>query len=143
MARADKFTLTRKKFLVYTDFTTNFDRNPFTGYLAKVENEEAVKQAMKNLIQTRLGERFYDSNKGSKIWDMLFENPTTLDYTIAETQIREMISAWEPRAIIHKVHFTQPELNLDRNELTLKIVFGIQNLLDDQFDLDFTIKRVR
>lgn len=143
MALADKFTLTRKKFLVYSDFTNNFDKNPFTGFLAKSENEQAVKQSIKNILQTMPGERFYDSNKASKLWELLFENPTSIDLHIAEIQIKEVLATFEPRAIVHTVDFSNPEFNLDRNELTMKIVFSIQNLLDERFELDFTIKRVR
>ena len=64
MLRADKQTLERKKSELYSDFLTNFDMNPVTGNLAKVTNESSVKQALRNLMLTMTGERFYDAHKG-------------------------------------------------------------------------------
>ena len=56
MARADRLTIRQKKRKVYSDFFTNFNKNEFTGYLGTVENEEAVKQAFRNLMLTNHGE---------------------------------------------------------------------------------------
>lgn len=143
MARADKFTLTRKKLLIYTDFGTNFEKNPFTGFLAKYENEDAVKQSLSNLMQTQLGERFYDSKKGSKLAEMLFENPSFMEYELVKANIKEIISKYERRVILIDVRFTNPTEALDVNELYITLVFQIQNILDETFELNFNIKRVR
>ena len=73
MSRADKNTLEQKKREIYSDFLNNFDQNPFTGVLARVTNEESVAQSLKNITLTNRGERFYNSNKGSRIRSSLFE----------------------------------------------------------------------
>lgn len=143
MARADKFTLTRKKFVVYTDFGNNFEKNPFTGFLAKYENEDAVKQSLSNLLRTQLGERFYDSKKGSKLADLLFENPSFMDLELAKANIRDVIGRYEKRVLLRDVRFTNPTESIDVNEIYITIVFQIQNILDEEFELNFNIQRVR
>ena len=143
MARADRFTLTQKRYVIYSDIGTNLDMNPFTGSLAKVENEEAVKKSIRNLLLTQNGERFYDSNKGSPVGNALFENLTVVDHQVLKMQIQALCQTYEPRATILDVIVNNPEFNIDQNELKLTIVFTVQNILEETFELDFVVKRVR
>lgn len=136
---------------MYSDFPINFDRNPLTGILSKVTNEESVKQSVKNLILTNAGERFYDSSKGSTIRSSLFEpnTPTTLE--IIRTQIREAIQAYEPRCELREVSVQDIDpdnrpasfMQLDNNSYLVDIVFSIINIPDKVFNLTFDVKRVR
>ena len=138
--RADKFTLTQKKFTVYSDFLMNFDKNPFTGYLATATNEEAVKNSLRQLLLTNKGERFYDARKGGGIRDLLFElfDPGTAE--AVKHDIRNVIEQYEPRAIVHDIEVMN---ELDSNEMRIKIIFGVQNIQDEAFELDLHIERVR
>ena len=140
MARADKFSLEQKKTEIYSDFLNSFEQNPLTGALARVTNEESVKQALRNIVQTNVGERFYDSNKGSKIRQSLFElyDPATVE--IIRIQLGEAISAYEPRAIIQDIRLQE---DLDRNGYYITLVFSIINIPDQTFSLDLSIQRVR
>ena len=90
-----------------------------------------------------MGERFYDSKKGSKLADILFENPSFMDLELVKANIREVVSKYEPRAIIQDVRFTNPAESIDVNELYVTIVFQIRNVLDEVFELNFNIQRVR
>lgn len=139
MAREDKFTIQKKSYEVYSDFTTNFDMNPFTGSLAKVTNEDAIKQSLKNIMRTMEGERFYNTRKGSYIWNSMFEpyDPSSLE--LLRLKIIESC-AWEPRAIIRDVRFNA---SLDENAYDVTIVFSTVNVPDQFFDLTITINRVR
>ena len=51
-SRADKFTQTQKKQVLFSDFLDNFDRVPFNNQLAKVTNENAVRQSITCLLYT-------------------------------------------------------------------------------------------
>lgn len=140
MARADKFTLEGKKREIYSDFLNNFDMNPYTGMLARVTNEDSVKQSLKNLILTNCGERFYNSNKGSKIRASLFELYDQGLFDIMKLQLAQTCAFWEPRAIIQKINVNP---GFDSNEYAVTIVFSIINIPDRQFSLDLNVKRVR
>ena len=62
--RADKFTQTQKKQILFSDFLDNFDRVPFNNQLAKVTNENSVRQSITNLVLTNYGERLFQPNVG-------------------------------------------------------------------------------
>lgn len=140
MARADKYSLEQKKQEIYSDFLNGFDLNPTTGYLARLTNEESVKQSIKNLMLTSIGERFYDTSKGSKIRNSLFDNfdPTNLE--LIKMQASEVLQAYEPRARIAAIRLNE---DLDRNSYNLTFVFSIINIPDQTFDLTINVKRVR
>jgi len=140
LARADKFSLEQKKTEIYSDFLNSFEQNPLTGALARVTNEESVKQALRNIVQTNVGERFYDSNKGSKIRQSLFElyDPATVE--IIRIQLGEAIAAYEPRAIIQDIRLQE---DLERNGYYVTLIFSIINIPDQTFSLDLSIQRVR
>jgi phage baseplate assembly protein W len=140
LARADKYSLEQKKVEIYSDFLNSFEQNPLTGLLARVTNEESVKQALKNIVLTNIGERFYDSNKGSKIRQSLFElyDPGTVE--IIRIQLSEAIAAYEPRAIIQDIRLQE---DIDKGGYYITLVFSIINIPDQTFSLDLSIQRVR
>jgi phage baseplate assembly protein W len=140
LARADRYSLEQKKTEIYSDFLNSFEQNPLTGALARVTNEESVKQALRNIVQTNVGERFYDSNKGSKIRQSLFElyDPATVE--IIRIQLGEAIAAYEPRAIIQDIRLQE---DLERNGYYVTLIFSIINIPDQTFSLDLSIQRVR
>lgn len=140
MARADKYTLEAKKSELYSDFLNGFNTNPITGLLAKVTNEEAIKQSLKNIILTNVGERFYDSNKGSKVNKSLFDPFDVANLEVIRLQIRECIKSYEPRCDIKDIRLQE---NLDKNGYNVAIVFSIINIPDDIFSLNLSIQRVR
>jgi phage baseplate assembly protein W len=142
MALADRKTLERKKTELYSDFITSFAKNPHTGYLGRVTNEESVKQSLKNLFLTNKGERFYNSNLGSSIRDMLFDLVDPADFEIMKMKMRELANAHEPRAVIQDIRINNHE-EIDTNTLHITIVFSIINILEQNFELDITIERVR
>lgn len=139
MARADKFTLERKKVEMYSDFSNNFDKNPITKILGKVSNEESVKQSLRNIVLTEVGERFYDSNKGSKISQSLFEPYDPAYLEMMKIQLREAC-AYEPRAIIQDIRINE---NLDGNGYNVTLIFSVINIPDQYFQTTLTISRVR
>lgn len=72
-ARADLNTSLTKKRELYSDFVTSHRPHPMTKQLARVVNEDSVVQAVRNLILTDRGERFFHPEIGSDIKRSLFE----------------------------------------------------------------------
>ena len=60
-----------KKSHTYKDITLDFVPNPVTGDLGVLKNERAIMRSVRNLVQTRIRERFY-SDVGSEVSDLLF-----------------------------------------------------------------------
>lgn len=135
----DKFTVTRKAEL-YSDFLTDLDRNPITGFLAKATNENAVKQSVRNLILTTRTERFYRSDIGSKTKSLLFEPMDESTTELLRTTIGETITNCEPRVHLINVYVEADE---NFNAYFVNIVFEIVNIPNETFDLSLVLKRVR
>ena len=140
MARADRQTVIQKKRVLYSDFLTNFDQNPHTGYLGVVTNEQAIKQSYKNLILTNKGERYGDSEKGSNIRAKLFDLHDTIATEALVLEIKSTLNAYEPRGEIINVEFID---SLDANALDIRLVFRAINDQDQIYSLDLHVQRVR
>ena len=124
---------------VYSDLFTNFKVHPITNKLLKKTNVEAVKQSIRNLIQTNKGERLFQPDLGGDVRKMLFENFTP--HTIITTQeiIKETVRSHEPRADLIAVNITQ---TLDEHEIQIQIVFRVVNV-QDPVTLEIILERVR
>ena len=125
---------------LYSDFLNNFDKTPFTGELARVTAEDSIGQALKNLFLTQLGERFYDPNLGSRIKTLLFELDAQVDlnYGGIEFELEQLAQAYEPRAENIDIHITVSD-----NAILFSITFRAINIPDQDFSVEFFIKRVR
>ncbi len=139
MARADTLTISVKQPEIFSDFLVNFDRNPVTGLLARVINEDSIKQALKMSILTVPGERFYDPLFGSKVRASLFDpmGKTTEDiikFTI-ETTIKR-----EPR-IREVAVVVKPDY--DNNTYEVAIAFKVVNFSGKQFFASITLNQLR
>lgn len=136
--RADRRTKTGATDEIYSDFDISFARNPVTGALARVTNDESIKQSIKNIIMTTRGEWAHHPTLGSKIYHLLFE---PLDDDTADT-MRDLIDAalrYEPRAEILE---TDISVNQAKDGYDMRIVFRTRNTSTPVVFSDF-IKRVR
>jgi phage baseplate assembly protein W len=139
MARSDKYTSLTNKPSYYSDFSNNLDVNPATGFLAKITNENAVKNSIKNIILTINGERFFQSTIGSKINALLFEPMDSPTAIALENTISEAIKNNEPRANLKSVELYPDQ---DRNAYLVTIIFSIINIPED-ITFNFFLNRVR
>lgn len=138
MARSDKFTTFKKKEF-YSDFLINFDTNPITGTLARVTNEDSVKQSLKNLILTNRTERPYNPNLGSRINALLFDPLDAFTAQSIKEEIEETIRGFEPRAVLHDVSVYADE---DNNGFTVNIIFSTINI-PQETRIELFLQRVR
>lgn len=138
--RGDFYTLERKKTVIYADFPTSFDMNPTTGNLALITNEDAVKRSIRNIVLTNMGERFYDTKKGTGTRGSLFElyDPATLE--ILRLKITEAIKSYEPRANPFRVIVID---DIQRNAILVRIVFQVVNLTSETYVVEELFQKVR
>ena len=109
----------------FKDFSVNFARNPFTDDLSVVNNDNSIKQAVKNIILTSPGEKPFQPLVGSSVNRLLFEplDAFTAD-TIAE-EIRTTINQYEPRVALTRVDVTPIYEN---NKLNVSLEYRIVGL---------------
>lgn len=124
MASANNQTFTIKLGIIYSDIPDNFNKTPFSNDLARVTNENSVKQSMQNIIQTIAGERLYDNTIGPSNLLGLFELDDSLTSTIAIQTVKDTLQASEPRASILQILVNN---NPDQNYYIITIYFTVLN----------------
>lgn len=137
--RRDKITGLAKQRIYYSDVPSNFAVLYGTQDLRVATNEEAIKQAVVNLILTNRGERLFKPTIGSDIRASLFENMDAATSDIIKDYITSTIEQYEPRANLLNVDV---EADPDTNALVATIVFSILNKTDP-ITLNVLLNRVR
>jgi phage baseplate assembly protein W len=115
--------LTRRQEL-YSDFYKDFTFIPGRDDLARKVNEDAVKEAIRNIILTDKGERLFQPNVGSTVKGMLFENITPDVVVLLQERIKDALALFEPRANILEVKATS---SIDSNSVEVSITFNVIN----------------
>lgn len=105
---------------VYSDISLSFSKHPATNDIGKITDINDITNSMRNILTTRLGERPFMPNYGSKIFYSLFELVDFISLDQAAASAREALEFWEPRVEILNV---LPESNPDQNEIQLTIEF--------------------
>lgn len=140
ITRADTFTGSKKQIEYFSDFLTSFAKTPIGNQLARVTNEQAVMQSLKNLIRTNLGERLFQPTVGSDVMATLFELNTDDARDSLELFISNTVENNEPR-----VNLVQTIINTDginENQIEITLIYNLINNPEEQ-TLTLILKRVR
>ena len=129
MANYDASSTNKSKRSVrsYVDLDLDFTRHPVTNDVVKIEDVEAVKRSVKNLVNTQFYERPFHPELGCGVRDMLFENFTPLTRIFLQRKIEEVITNYEPRASLEQVAVDDDQ---DKNRLVVDIYFYVQGVAD-------------
>jgi phage baseplate assembly protein W len=139
ISRADQITQTQKKLETYSDFHNNMARHPVTNQLVILRNEDAVRQAFKNLVYTNVFSRFFNPFFGTNIRKSMFELDTP--FLIEDIRSAIVLSArqFEPRINIVNVTIMDSP---DQNGFAVNIVFNLVNS-QNLITLPIILKRAR
>jgi phage baseplate assembly protein W len=138
--RQNKFTVESKKLEYYSDFMMNLEKNPLTGFISRLTNEDSIKQSLKNLILTNRTERPFQPWLGSKIQSLLFEPDDPMTRMVLEEEIKTTIDNCEPRVLLEAVNISGGD---DDNSYYVRIDFSIANIPEETFNLEIILRRVR
>lgn len=121
----------------YRDVATSFVRNPISRDLGIVKNENAIKQALKNIILTRRGERLFNPDSGSDVYASLFEplDPFTTD--VIKSEIINTISNYEKRIQVLTLELIP---NFVENSLQVNLEYRIVGE-SISYEIDFILTR--
>ena len=106
----------------YKDLDLDFTRNVVTNDVVKIEDVNAVKRSVKNLIQTNHYERPFHPELGCGIRELLFENFTPLTGIFIRRKVEEVITNYEPRARLSQVTVNEQP---DRNGIEVTVYFYV------------------
>lgn len=101
-------TITR----TYSDIDLTFSRQPISGDISLVYDDRAVINSVKNLLLTGFYERPFQPSLGSNLNTMLFENMDPLMESTIVTEIKNVLTNFEPRVRLQSIEvLAYPERN--------------------------------
>ena len=81
----------------FKDINLSFKRHPVTNDVVSINDEDAIKRSVKNIIFTILGEKPFQPLFGSVINESLFELSTGLSEMKVSDEITQSLLNYEPR----------------------------------------------
>jgi phage baseplate assembly protein W len=108
----------------YSDIDLTFTKNPVTGDVAISYDSQAVIRSIRNLLLTNFYERLFQPNLGSNINAHLFELSNAITAASIETEIKNVIENFEPRATVSDIKVLAIE---DQNAYYIEVAFFIGN----------------
>lgn len=98
--------------------------SPRLGSLDDNTGIERINQSIKCILSTRIGERFFLPDFGSKLHLLLFERNNYILQDLADLYVREALKLWEPRITV--VNVTIPPSSED-NIMPISITYTLTN----------------
>src|SRR6185312_2358067 len=108
---------------VFRDLDLLFAANPITGDVSMKYDDNAVKQAVKNLIQMRPYESPFHPEIASQVYNLLFELSTPVTAELIRTSIIQVLTKFEPRLDTFDVTVTDQS---DKNAYLITVEFIIK-----------------
>ena len=109
----------------FKDISLSFDPHPVTKDIPILANERAITRSVRNLVETIPTERFFDSNLGTNIRELLFEDMSASSVMIIEDMVRNTIRNYEPRVGDIGV---EVDAVPDDNSVNVRVLFEIIGL---------------
>ena len=119
------------------DLDLTFNMHPTTGDVTTRTDTDAIRRAVRNIVETNKYERPFKPNFGGSIRELLFELDTTFKVNLLKARLKEMIEIFEPR--VEGVFIQLSKLD---NTLNVTIFYNIRNGIRNQ-EINFTITRTR
>ena len=129
----------KKSVRTYVDLDLDFTRHPVTNDVVKIEDVEAVKRSVRNLINTNFYERPFHPELGCGVRDLLFENYTPLTGIFIKRKIQEVLINFESRARLSSINVNE---QMDRNAIDVTVNFYTLNL-PNPVSVTTTLQRIR
>lgn len=120
----------------FRDFDLSFRKNPITKDVNTLTNENAIKEAVKNIVRYNFYEKPFLPNFGGNTIAMLFELYEAGSAGAIEAQVQNCVNNYEPRVVCYDV---EAKFDEDINELSIIIrylITGLPNVID-QIDVIF------
>ena len=125
---------------IYKDLNLNFGIHPVTKQINTLTDAAAVKRSVRNLVQYGFYGKPFHPEIGSGVRDLLFENMTPFVANNLSKQIEEIITNYEPRALLANIEVIP---RFDNNQYEVIVEFYIQNAPAELVDLSFSLERLR
>ncbi len=120
----------------FKDVSMSFKFNPLSGDLIALKNENAIARAVRNIVLTTPGEKFFDPDFGSSVSEILFENVDDITAVSIEDEIKSSLKNYEPRVELINVTV---DPNFDANQFDVRITYRIVGIDIPPSELEFAL----
>ena len=120
----------------FKDLSMSFKFNPLSGDLIALNNENAIARAVRNIVLTSPGEKFFDPDFGSSVSEILFENVDDITAVSIEDEIKSCLNNYEPRVELINVNV---DANFDENQFDVVITYRIIGVDIPASQLEFAL----
>ena len=120
----------------FKDISMSFKFSPLSGDLITLKNENAIARAVRNIVLTTPGEKFFDPEFGSSVSEILFENVDDITALSIQDEIRNCLQNYEPRVELIDVKVNP---NFDENQFDVIITYRIIGIDIPPSQLEFTL----
>ena len=120
----------------FKDVSMSFKFNPLSGDLIALKNENAIARAVRNIVLTTPGEKFFDPDFGSNVGEILFENVDDITAVSIEDEIKSSLKNYEPRVELINVTV---DPNFDANQFDVRITYRIVGIDIPPSELEFAL----
>ena len=120
----------------FKDISMSFKFNPLSGDLISLSNENAIARAVRNIVLTTPGEKFFDPDFGSSVSEILFENVDDITAISIEDEIKNCLANYEPRVELIDVNV---DPNFDENQFDVIISYRIVGIDIPPSQLEFAL----
>jgi uncharacterized protein len=127
-------------FQTFKDLSVTFKKHPVTDDLIVVKDKAAIAQAIQNLLFTRIGERMFQPNLGSRLLNLLFEPLDNATAALISLEVREVLERYEPRISVLSV-LVYPDS--DENGFQVELSYSIVGRQDTPVAVEFFLERTR
>jgi len=139
-ADAQASNLSDKSTRIYRDLDLFFKKKGTNSDVNKVEDIQAVKRSVRNLVLLNEHEKPFHPEIHSGVRDMLFENMTPVVSNILARKIEDVIVNFEPRARLQTVRAIP---QFDKNAYEVSIEFFVVNAPTELVDMSIMLERIR
>jgi len=108
---------------IFSDIDPNFTKNPKSGDLLLLKDEQSIRRSISNLLNTSFGERLFQPRLGGSLRNLLFEPIDAITTLEIKDRIYDTIRNHEPRVDRIDVDVVA---NNDENYYTVSVEFSIR-----------------
>ena len=124
----------------FKDISMSFEVNPINNDIIGVKNDTAIARSIRNLVLTTPGERFFNPNLGSRVYESLFDNVDEISAASIKDEIEETIINYEPRVKLQSVKVNP---DYDNHTFDVTLIYDIIGIDALPQQLNFALQSTR
>ena len=124
----------------FKEISLSFKKHPVTDDILVLNNEDAIKRSVQNLVRIQTGEVFFNNLLGSRISGSLFELASDDYVDPIQKEIETSIKNFEPRVTLTDVKFLSTP---DENSIDVTIFYDIIGLNSPNQSVNFILEPTR